>query len=566
MAGTITRRKVTRADLAQWDGRNATVSSIDATGGTVTGLAVGNEIDVLQVFGSGTSRTSGTINAALQYIGSTVCAIVFAPGTWSISENVTVPSNVFAHIPAGCIFSVDAGITLTFSSPVAVEYPASWTSGSGTVSATSYFGHLKTAAELAAGLTIVDGTKPPGYSTRYGTNTTPGTTNMSTAIQAALNSGAPVVIDGENAVSTALSATATAAFTIKGINGGKITSTVVDAADYSAVLTINGTSSTRLRIRDLDISHSGTGSTLDGLKVTNAAIAHFDNFRVSGARYWGSEVVATQQTHVNCRYFDNVHGGVVPSGGTITFVGTSCVNNGNSSDNTTGYGCVISGTDAHIFGGIFSDNDRYGLDLRYAGNATVENCYVYNSGYVGIYGVNEDATKDAANIKLINCTVDMNDRVGSSHAIWLGSYGAGSTASAGEMHVRGCTIKNSLDDGILVGSGSSSYTVTDAVVEGNSISEVDGEAIYIGGTTAIPNVVVRGNSLRNTGEVLVSGVTNAVISDNTAVFTGTKSRMFYCSAANASIHDNIADGTISGLGIEYVVTGNLSIGGNSVGT
>lgn len=134
MAGAITRRKLIRADLANWDGRNATATSVDATGGTITGLAVGNEVDVLQVYGNGTARTAGTISDAILYLGSTACTLVFAPGTWTIAENITIPSNLTCHIPAGCVFSVDSGKTLTFSGRVNVEYPASWTSGAGTVS------------------------------------------------------------------------------------------------------------------------------------------------------------------------------------------------------------------------------------------------------------------------------------------------------------------------------------------------------------------------------------------------------------------------------------------------
>ena len=60
--------------------------------------------------------------------------------------------------------------------------------------------HIKeTSAETAAGVTIVNWTVAPGNVLRYGTNTTPGTTDMTTAIQAAIDQagetgGAPVYI------------------------------------------------------------------------------------------------------------------------------------------------------------------------------------------------------------------------------------------------------------------------------------------------------------------------------------------------------------------------------------
>lgn len=56
----------------------------------------------------------------------------------------------------------------------------------------------QTAAETAAGVTVVNSIFPPGWVERYGTNATPGTTDMTAAVQAAMNvakqSGGPVYI------------------------------------------------------------------------------------------------------------------------------------------------------------------------------------------------------------------------------------------------------------------------------------------------------------------------------------------------------------------------------------
>lgn len=136
--GTIVRGKVTRADLANWDGINATQTRVDATGGTITALATGNEVDVLQVYGSGTERTDESIAAAILAIGSRNVTLVFAPGTWTIDASVTVPSNISCHVSAGCVFAVSAAITLTFSGNLMVEH-TTWTSGSGTVTTSGGF-------------------------------------------------------------------------------------------------------------------------------------------------------------------------------------------------------------------------------------------------------------------------------------------------------------------------------------------------------------------------------------------------------------------------------------------
>src|SRR5882724_4931043 len=108
MTGTITRGKAFRADLANWDGKTSTATRLDATGGTVTGLAIGNEVDVLQSYGAGTARTRATIADAVQQIGSASATLVFAPGTWSIDATLTIPSNFTCHVPSGCVFSVDS--------------------------------------------------------------------------------------------------------------------------------------------------------------------------------------------------------------------------------------------------------------------------------------------------------------------------------------------------------------------------------------------------------------------------------------------------------------------------
>ena len=134
--GSVVRGLLLRRDMAIYDGKVSSVSRVDATGGTISGLPVNDFVDVLQVFGSGTAFTIGTIDAALRYIGTTnkVC-LLFGPGTWVIDADITIPANLSNHIAAGCVFAVSSGKTLTFSGPVYVEHDT-WFSGSGTVNHT----------------------------------------------------------------------------------------------------------------------------------------------------------------------------------------------------------------------------------------------------------------------------------------------------------------------------------------------------------------------------------------------------------------------------------------------
>jgi hypothetical protein len=134
MAGTIRRGKAVRADLALWDGVNKTASRIDATGGTITGVTIGDEVDVLQVYGGGSSRTVQAITDATAKVGSSSLTLLFSTGTWMVDSNVTIPSNVTCRIPRGCVFNISSGVTLTINGDIDAGLYQIF-SGSGSVSA-----------------------------------------------------------------------------------------------------------------------------------------------------------------------------------------------------------------------------------------------------------------------------------------------------------------------------------------------------------------------------------------------------------------------------------------------
>lgn len=132
---TTTKGKALRQDFAHYDGINLKGSRKDSTGGFIKGLRIGDEVDVLMVYGQGENYTDQTLQNAINSLGSNSATLKFAPGTWVISDDVTVPSTLSARIPAGVTFNVASGKTLTFSGPVFRD-SETWTSGSGTVSAT----------------------------------------------------------------------------------------------------------------------------------------------------------------------------------------------------------------------------------------------------------------------------------------------------------------------------------------------------------------------------------------------------------------------------------------------
>lgn len=129
---TATKGKILQNDIEYWNGVDNSASRKDSTGGTISGQPVGREVDVLAVYGRGTSYTRQTIVDCVNRIGSTNRTLVFAPGTWTIDDDLTIGSNFTCRIPNGVVFNVSSGKALTFTGPT-MRDGNTWTSGSGTV-------------------------------------------------------------------------------------------------------------------------------------------------------------------------------------------------------------------------------------------------------------------------------------------------------------------------------------------------------------------------------------------------------------------------------------------------
>ncbi|MDD5189443.1 MAG: hypothetical protein PHE50_00190 [Dehalococcoidales bacterium] len=167
----IIKDKILRSDAAWYDGLTATRSKKDSTGGTITSLKLGTEVDVIQVYGGGVNYTASTITKCIEAIGSTSVTLLFQPGTWTIDTDITVGSNFVCRIPAGVVFSVSSGKTLTFSGPV-IRDAQTWTGGSGTVTenGTRYLsGKIDASSAVFQGATplVFEGTTDNAFETRF---------------------------------------------------------------------------------------------------------------------------------------------------------------------------------------------------------------------------------------------------------------------------------------------------------------------------------------------------------------------------------------------------------------
>lgn len=117
MTGTVTKAKILRDDIKFWDGKTLTATRTDSTGGTITSEAIGNTVDVLTVYGDGENFTRATVQKAIDAVGSSDVTFEFTPGTWIIDTNTTIPANISVYLPAGAVFSIANGVTLTIAGP-----------------------------------------------------------------------------------------------------------------------------------------------------------------------------------------------------------------------------------------------------------------------------------------------------------------------------------------------------------------------------------------------------------------------------------------------------------------
>lgn len=381
-----------------------------------------------------------------------------------------------------------------------------------------------------------------------------GLTDDSIALQNALTAAAAAngtlrCPPGSYLFTTALTATVDDYLAIEG-EGAYLVSTI--SGSTAAALVLTGVSTSRISLRGFSLAHTfTTGSTLIGISVpVSVQSIYGEDLVVSGFPRWGGDSSAQQQTWEGCRFVDNQEAGFAFSGaGSILLNNIDAKNNGNGSDTTKGYGVILSGSNVKISGGRFEDNDRYGIDLRRSNNVSVVGAFCKNNGVYGIYAVNqENSEKDASNIKIIGCTIDQNDRAGSSHGMWVGVFGAGSVVDVNEVVISGNTVKNCLGHGILLSSGTGTFTVKKAVVRDNIIEETDGvQAINVGGTTEIESVVIAGNIMKNTGNIVVDNVKRVTVKDNIRQFTGSTSNYVAVSGDSFTIIEgNIADGTFIG--------------------
>jgi len=134
----VTVEKIGQNDFDFYDNpASKTFSRTTSIGGSQTINKFGYVVDVLWAYGNGTAYTDAAISSALTAVGSSnKCIFLLYPGTWTISNNITITSNIELLVPAGATISVDSGKTFTIGGSLnAGIYPIF--SGAGTVAFSS---------------------------------------------------------------------------------------------------------------------------------------------------------------------------------------------------------------------------------------------------------------------------------------------------------------------------------------------------------------------------------------------------------------------------------------------
>jgi hypothetical protein len=116
MSSTTTKSKIGSEDISLYDGVSGTFTRKTSTGGDVTLSKLGYEVDVAIAHGDG-NTTLTAINTAIAALGSLERVLVLRHGTWTISSNLTIPSNIHIILSSGATFAISAGIAVTAAGP-----------------------------------------------------------------------------------------------------------------------------------------------------------------------------------------------------------------------------------------------------------------------------------------------------------------------------------------------------------------------------------------------------------------------------------------------------------------
>jgi len=282
---TITDIALPNPTANNYIGWNAGATGLENKAVPVVTTATQYEVDAIISYGSGTSYTSATINAALTAIGTTNKAtLLLRPGTWVIAAgdaDLTIPANVTMKMPAGAVISVATGVTLSINGPL----------DAGLHQVFSCIGTGRVMFGVGAVKEV--------YPEWFATNTTPGTTDMTAAIRAAIVSASrygKVVLDNAYKITGDVSPTNKSDLLITGKGSiSLVTGSATAVYAFGLVGTMDNVTIEELSlIGEGDATYNQTavgsdsGQTLSNITVRNLKITNFNVGISANAHIGGS--------------------------------------------------------------------------------------------------------------------------------------------------------------------------------------------------------------------------------------------------------------------------------------
>lgn len=132
MTGVAYENQIGVPDVKWWDGVSASFTRRTSTGGTLTLQKIGAVVNVANAYNDGVPA-EGALTLAKSHIGATNKAnLLLKPGTWSLTNSLTLTSNLGLICPPGVTVSLAAGVTLTINGPFQAGLYSVFT-GDGTV-------------------------------------------------------------------------------------------------------------------------------------------------------------------------------------------------------------------------------------------------------------------------------------------------------------------------------------------------------------------------------------------------------------------------------------------------
>lgn len=139
----LTRGFIGKEDIKYWDGVSDSFSRKTITGGYESLTRFDSDgVDILYAYGSGSSYTGGTIQSALSAIGSTnKIKLRLTRGTWIVSSDLTIGSNITLQFDPGAILTDDANnANLTINGAIIAsdtQQIFDWGNGTGSLALTT---------------------------------------------------------------------------------------------------------------------------------------------------------------------------------------------------------------------------------------------------------------------------------------------------------------------------------------------------------------------------------------------------------------------------------------------